>query len=75
MPRQSMITPRKARIEMDYNDHCQRIGYIHMNLTALESSLRFFLLKANGETFAAPKPGDADVPLTHIEKNCFNLAL
>jgi hypothetical protein len=37
-----------------------------MNLTALESSLRFFLLKANGETFVAPKPGDADVPLTHM---------
>ena len=26
---------------MDYNDHYHRVGYIHMNLTALESSLRF----------------------------------
>jgi hypothetical protein len=31
---------------MDYKDHSLQIGYIHTNLTALESSLRFFLLKA-----------------------------
>ena len=37
-----------------------------MNLTALESSLRFVLLKANKETFTAPKAEDAEVPLSHI---------
>jgi hypothetical protein len=51
---------------MDYKDHCLRIGYIHTNLAALESSLRFFLLKANKETFAAPKPEETDAPLNHI---------
>ena len=29
---------------MDFKDHCLSIGYIHTNLAALESSLRFFLL-------------------------------
>jgi len=51
---------------MDYKDHCLRLGFIHMNLTALESSLRFFLLKANKETFTAPKPGETEAPLNHI---------
>ena len=27
---------------MDYKDHSLQIGYIQTNLTALESSLRFF---------------------------------
>jgi hypothetical protein len=51
---------------MDYKDHCLRVGYIHMNLTALESSLRFFLLKANNETFAPPKAEDTETPLTQM---------
>ena len=29
---------------MDYKDHSLQIGYIQTNLTALESSLRFFRL-------------------------------
>jgi hypothetical protein len=52
--------------KMDYNDHCLRVGYIHMNLAALESALRFVLLKANKETFTSPKPKDADAPLSQI---------
>jgi hypothetical protein len=60
------IFSQSPEIEMDYNDHCQRVGYIHMNLTALESALRFFLLKAHGETFTAPKPGETKTPLTHM---------
>jgi len=51
---------------MDYKDHCLRIGYIHTNLAALESALRFSLLKANKETFTAPKPEDTDAPVNHI---------
>jgi hypothetical protein len=51
---------------MDYNDHCQRVGYIHMNVAALETSLRFFLLKANNENFTAPKSGETETPLTHM---------
>ena len=51
---------------MDHNDHCLRIGYIHTNLAALETALRFFLLKVNNETFTSPKPGDTDMPLSHM---------
>ena len=51
---------------MDYKDHCLRIGYIHTNLAALESALRFLLLKANKETFTSPKPEDTDAPVNHI---------
>jgi hypothetical protein len=46
--------------KMDYKDHCLRIGYIHTNLAALESALRFFLLKANKETFTSPNPEDTE---------------
>jgi hypothetical protein len=53
---------------MDYKDHCLRVGYIHTNLAALESSLRFFLLKVNGQTFSAPKAGDVDAPVNYITK-------
>jgi hypothetical protein len=51
---------------MDYKDHCLRVGYIHTNLAALESSLRFFLLKANRETFTSPKLEDLDATLNHM---------
>ena len=53
-------------VKIDYKDHCLRIGYIHTNLAALKSALRFFLLKANKETFTAPKSEDTDAALNHI---------
>jgi hypothetical protein len=52
--------------KMDFKDHCLNIGYIHTNLVALETSLRFFLLKANKETFTSPKLEDTEVPLSHL---------
>jgi hypothetical protein len=53
---------------MDYKDHSLRVGYIHTNLAALETSLRYFLLKANGQVFSSPKAGDADAPVNYITK-------
>jgi hypothetical protein len=53
---------------MDVKEHSLHVGYIHTNLTALESSLRFFLLKANDQKFSPPKPADVDAPLNYITK-------
>jgi hypothetical protein len=54
--------------QMDFKEHCLQVGYIHTNLAALESSLRFFLLKANDQTFIVPKTEDADAPINYITK-------
>jgi hypothetical protein len=53
---------------MTLEEHAIRIGYIHTNLAALESSLRFFMLKLRGGVFNVPKPGDADAPLNWMTK-------
>jgi hypothetical protein len=42
-----------------------------MNLTALESALRFFLLKANNQTFTAPTDNAADAPVNYMTKYVF----
>ncbi len=39
-----------------------------MNLTALETALRFFLLKANNQTFTAPDDNVADAPVNYMTK-------
>lgn len=53
---------------MTLEEHAIRIGYVHTNLAALESSLRFLMLKLNGETFRVPRPGDVDAPLNWMTK-------
>jgi len=53
---------------MDIDEHAKRIGYLHTNLTALESSLRFFLLKVDKQTFRIPHDGDVDAPLNWLTK-------
>lgn len=53
---------------MDIDEHAKRVGYLHTNLTALESSLRYFLLKVDGQTFRVPQDGDVDAPLNWMTK-------
>lgn len=53
---------------MTLDEHAIRIGYVHTNLAALESSLRFFMLKLRGQAFQVPKPGDVDAPLNWMTK-------
>jgi hypothetical protein len=53
---------------MDIEEHAKRVGYLHTNLTALESSVRFFLLKVDKQTFRVPRDGDVDAPLTWMTK-------
>lgn len=53
---------------MTLDEHAIRIGHLHTNLAALESSLRFFMLKLRGQAFHVPKPGDADAPLNWMTK-------
>jgi hypothetical protein len=53
---------------MTLDEHAIRIGYVHTNLAALESSLRYFMLKLRGQAFHIPKPGDADAPLNWMTK-------
>jgi hypothetical protein len=53
---------------MTLDEHAIRVGYVHTNLAALESSLRFFMLKLRGQAFHVPKPGDVDAPLNWMTK-------
>jgi hypothetical protein len=53
---------------MDIDDHAKRVGYLHTNLTALESSLRYFLLKVDKQAFRIPQDGDVDAPLNWMTK-------
>ena len=53
---------------MDIDEHAKRVGYLHTNLTALESSLRYFLLKVEKQTFRVPQDSDVDAPLNWMTK-------
>jgi len=53
---------------MDIDDHAKRLGYLHTNLAALESSLRYFLLKVDRQAFRIPQNGEVDAPLNWMTK-------
>src|ERR1035437_5409041 len=44
----------------------QLVGAIITNLQALETHLRYFLLKAHGQVVAFPKPGDKEVAHNYL---------
>ena len=46
---------------MEATEHCQLVGAIITNLQALETHLRYFLLKAHDQPVAFPKSGDKQV--------------
>ena len=45
---------------MDWKDHTHQVGGIVTNLQALETVLRYFLLRLKGQQLQFPKPGDVD---------------
>lgn len=49
---------------MKVEEHTQWVGAIVTNLQALETLLRYFLLKANNQTPDFPKRGDTDTTIT-----------
>jgi len=51
---------------MEPLEHCQLVGAIVMNLQALETHLRYFLLKAHDQPVAFPKPGDKQVAHNYL---------
>ena len=51
---------------MDANEHCRLIGGIVTNFQALELHLRYFLLRANGQPLAWPKPGEQQVANNYL---------
>jgi hypothetical protein len=51
---------------MKVEDHTKSVGAIVTNLQALETVLRYFLLKANGQQVDFPKPGAKDTSITYL---------
>jgi hypothetical protein len=53
---------------MKPEDHTQWVGAIVTNLQALETCLRYFLLRRNGQEPAFPKLGDQDAKKTYLTR-------
>jgi hypothetical protein len=51
---------KQQEVVMDWKDHMHQVGGIVTNPQALETVLRYFLLRLNGQKLEFPKPGDAD---------------
>ena len=57
--------------ELTADDYNRKIGAIIMNLQALETVIRFFFFRKNGEQHPFPKPGgERYVPSTSLTKYC-----
>lgn len=53
---------------MEATEHTQGIGGIVTNLLALETVLRYFLLKLNGEEVQFPTVGDREAKVTYLTR-------
>ena len=53
---------------MEATEHTQGIGGIVTNLLALETVLRYFLLKLNGEEVRLPTVGDREAKITYLTR-------
>jgi len=51
---------------MKIEDHTQGVGNIVTNLQALETVVRYFLIKATHQAAEFPKPGDEQVPINYL---------
>jgi hypothetical protein len=51
---------------MKAEEHTKSVGAIVTNLQALETVIRYFLLKANGQVLDFPKPGAKDTSITYL---------
>jgi hypothetical protein len=52
--------------KMKVEDHTKSVGAIVTNLQALETVLRYFLLRANAQQPDFPKPGAKDTSITYL---------
>lgn len=53
---------------MEAKEHTQGVGAIVTNLQALETVLRYFLLKLNGERTEFPNAGDRKTKITYLTR-------
>jgi hypothetical protein len=51
---------------MKAEEHTKSVGAIITNLQALETVIRYFLLKANGQALDFPEPGAKDTSITYL---------
>ena len=58
---------REAHLKVE--EHTQGVGAIVTNLQALETALRYFLLRRKGEEAQFPKPGDTQVKNTYLTRH------
>jgi hypothetical protein len=56
---------------LDWKDHTHQVGCIVTNLQALETVLRYFLLRLHKQEVQFPKVGDADASVTYLTKYAF----
>ena len=56
---------------MEWKDHTHQVGCIITNLQALETVLRYFLLRLHQQEAQFPKVGDADASVTYLTKYAF----
>jgi hypothetical protein len=53
---------------MEAKEHTQWVGAIITNLQALETVLRYFLLRLHGEELEFPTPGDGEAKITYLTR-------
>jgi hypothetical protein len=51
---------------MKVEDYTQGVGNIVTNLQALETIVRYFLIRANNQDIEFPKPGEQDAPINYL---------
>ena len=61
----------KWEVPLEWKDHTHQIGCIVTNLQALETVLRYFLLRLHNQEAQFPKAGDPDASVTYLTKYAF----
>jgi hypothetical protein len=60
------LVGKNGEIPLEWKDHTHLVGCIVTNLQALETILRYFLLRLHGQQVQFPKVGDATAAKTYL---------
>jgi hypothetical protein len=60
--------PIKREAHLEAKEHTEGVGTIVTNLQALETVLRYFLLRLHGEEVSFPKVGDRKAKITQLTR-------
>jgi GTP diphosphokinase / guanosine-3',5'-bis(diphosphate) 3'-diphosphatase len=62
---------KKREVPLEWKDHTHQVGCIVTNLQALETVLRYFLLRLHKQEAQFPKVADTDASVTYLTKYAF----